>query len=105
MLITSLDNFVYLISVEKGNLIWKRRLGGRISGKSLVLDNCALITTIVEPAISVVDLSTGRLINKIILEDENFVTANLIKVQNKVIVPTSKGLYAFSPNECYKIEG
>ena len=104
LLVTSLDNFAYLISAEKGNLIWKKRLEGRISEKSLVLDNYALLTTIAEPTISVVELNTGRLINKIILEDENFVTANPIKTQNKIIVPTSKGLYAFSPNECYKIE-
>jgi outer membrane protein assembly factor BamB len=104
LLITSLDNFVYLISVEKGNLIWKRRLAGRISEKSLVFDNYAFITTIAEPTISIVELSTGRLINKIILEDENFVTADPIKIQNKIIVPTLKGLYAFSPSECYEIE-
>jgi outer membrane protein assembly factor BamB len=104
LLVTSLDNFAYLISAEKGNLIWKKRLTGRISEKSLVLDNYALLTTIAEPTISVVELSTGRLINKIILEDENFVTDNPIKIQNKIIVPASKGLYAFSPNECYKIE-
>ncbi len=104
LLITSLDNFAYLISAGKGNLIWKKRLAGRISEKPLVLDNYALITTIAEPTISVVELSTGRVINKIILEDENFVTANPIKTQNKIIVPTSKGLYAFSPNECLKIE-
>ncbi len=104
LLITSLDNFAYLISAGKGNLIWKKRLAGRISEKPLVLDNYALITTIAEPTISVVELSTGRVINKIILEDENFVTANPIKTQNKIIVPTSKGLYAFSPDECLKIE-
>ena len=104
LLVTSLDNFAYLISAEKGNLIWKKRLEGRISEKSLVLDNYALLTTIAEPTISVVELNTGRLINKIILEDENFVTGNPIKIHNKIIVPTSKGLYAFSPNECYKIE-
>ncbi len=97
-----LDNFAYLISAEKGNLIWKKRLAGRISEKSLILDNYALVTTIAEPTISVVELSTGRLINKIVLEDENFVTANLIKVRNKIIVPTLKGLYAFSSSGCYK---
>jgi len=104
LLITSLDNFAYLISAEKGDLIWKKRLAGRISEKSLVLDNYALITTIAEPTISVFGVSTGRLINKIILEDENFATANPIKIQNKIIVPTTGGLYAFSPNECHKIE-
>ncbi len=104
LLITSLDNFAYLVSAEKGNLIWKKRLAGRISEKPFVLDNYALITTIAEPTVSVVELSTGRLINKIILEDETFVTANPIKFQNKIIVPTSKGLYAFSTNECHKIK-
>jgi outer membrane protein assembly factor BamB len=102
LFVTSLDNFAYLISAEKGNLIWKKRLAGRISEKSLILDNYALVTTIAEPTISVVELSTGRLINKIVLEDENFVTANLIKVRNKIIVPTLKGLYAFSSSGCYK---
>ncbi len=104
LLITSLDNFAYLISAEKGNLKWKKRLAGRISDKSLVLDNYALITTTAKPTISVVELSTGKSINEIILEDEDFVTANPIKIRNKIIVPTSKGLYSFSPKECYEIE-
>jgi outer membrane protein assembly factor BamB len=104
LLITSLDNFAYLISAEKGNLKWKKRLVGRISDKSLVLDNYALITTTAKPTISVVELSTGKLINEIILENEDFVTANPIKIRNKIIVPTSKGLYAFAPKECYEIE-
>jgi len=100
LLITSLDNFVYLISTEKGKLIWKKRLAGRISEKLLILDNYALLTTIADPTISVIELSTGRLINKIILENENFVTASPIKAQNNIIVTTSKGLYAFSADEC-----
>ncbi len=79
-------------------------MAGRISDKSLVLDNYALITTTAKPTISVVELSTGKSINEIILEDEDFVTANPIKIRNKIIVPTSKGLYAFSPKECYEIE-
>ena len=104
LLITSLDNFAYLISEKKGNLIWRKRLAGRISDKLLVLDNYALITTIARPIISVVELSAGKLINEIILEGEDFVTANPIKTQYKIIVPSSKGLYAFSSKDCHKIE-
>ncbi len=104
LLITSLDNFAYLISKRNGNLIWKKRLAGRITDKTLVLNNYALITTIAEPTIFIVELNTGRVINKITLEDESFATATPIKTQNKIIVPTSRGLFAFSPNECDKIE-
>ncbi len=104
LLITSLDNFAYLISKKKGNLIWKKRLAGRITDRTLVLNNYALITTIAEPTISIVELNTGSVINRIILEDESFATATPIKTQNKIIVPTSKGLFAFSSNECDKIE-
>jgi outer membrane protein assembly factor BamB len=104
LLITSLDNFAYLISKKKGNLIWKKRLAGRITDRTLILNNYALITTIAEPTISIVELNTGSVINRIILEDESFATATPIKTQNKIIVPTSKGLFAFSSNKCDKIE-
>lgn len=103
LLITSLDNFAYLISSKEGNLIWKRRLTGRISDKLLVFDNYALLTTIANPIIFVLELSAGKLINEIVLEDEDLLIANPIKSMNKIIVPTSKGLYAFSSKECNKI--
>jgi outer membrane protein assembly factor BamB len=103
LLITSLDNFAYLISSKEGNLIWKRRLPGRISDKLLVFDNYALMTTFANPIIFVLELSAGKLINEIVLEDEDLPIANPIKFLKKIIVPTSKGLYAFSSKECDKI--
>ncbi len=102
LLVSSLDNFVYLISKNSGNLIWKKRLGGRISAEPLIIGNYAVITTVSEPSASILDLDTGKLVNKILLADENFFSRSPLQLGNRLIFATQKGIFAFSNSVCFK---
>jgi len=100
ILASSLDNFIYLISDDNGELIWKRRLNGRISAKPLVLDDYAVVTTVAEPVASIIDLDNGRLVNKITLTNDNFFIERPILIEKKLMLTTQQGVFAFSSGEC-----
>lgn len=55
----SQDNFVYLMSGYNGNIHWKRRLPGRISGME-ISDDIGIVQTIGDSTASLVDLENGK---------------------------------------------
>ena len=100
LLISSFDNFVYLISEKSGRIIWKRRFVGRISFKPLVVGNFAVISVFAEPEAFVIETNSGRLVNKFSLTEDNFFIESPLRIKNKLFFPTLKGLFSFSQNEC-----
>ena len=100
LLISSLDNFLYMLSEDNGELIWKRRLGGRISFKPLVEGDYAIVINTSEPVASVVELSTGKIVNKIFLENGDVFTGKPLKSGNKLLLTTQRGIFAFSDSNC-----
>lgn len=98
-LISSFDNFIYLISKDKGNLIWKKRLSGRISAKPLVIENYTIVSDIAEPIASILDLNSGRLINRVTLPDENFFVSIPLIIGSKLVLTARQGIFAFSNAE------
>lgn len=99
LLASSLDNFVYLISEKSGKLIWKKRLTGRIAAEPQIQDNNFIITSIDESEALVIQLSSGRLVTKIFLEDEDFFTGESLQSKNLFIYTTRKGIFSFSLRE------
>ena len=57
------DNFVYKIS-RAGNVEWKRRLSSRIDGRTLVIGDVAVFTTIGDGYVYVIDLTNGKILNR-----------------------------------------
>ena len=95
-LITSYDNFAYLISKNKGELIWKRRFSGRIAFQPLISGRHAVINVIGETSAFVIEIASGKIVNKISIENDNFFIASPLKTSDKIVFPTNKGLFAFS---------
>lgn len=60
ILVTSLDNFVYLISDYNGDVIWKRRLAGRVVDRGLLLDGHFIVLIYGENSGYVIDMKNGR---------------------------------------------
>jgi outer membrane protein assembly factor BamB len=100
LLVSSDDNFVYLISYEDGEIVWKKRFAGRISTEPFIVGEFALITTTAESDVSVIEMSSGKTVNKISLQDGNGFTNNPVKIGNQMIFPTFDGTFSFSPNGC-----
>ncbi|MGI8639540.1 MAG: PQQ-binding-like beta-propeller repeat protein [Pyrinomonadaceae bacterium] len=96
LLITSFDNFIYLVSLKSGKRLWKRRLEGRISAAPSIINNYAIITTLASFRASVLDLADGKLVNQIYLSDDNYFTLRPAIIGNLVVFSTLKGLVAFT---------
>jgi outer membrane protein assembly factor BamB len=101
LLVSSNDNFVYLLSGKSGDRIWKRRLNGRPSGKPLVRNETAVFSSAGSKEAVFLDLRKGKVVNQIYLKDDNYFIGNPLAGAEKgsVVFPTFKGLYAFVVGE------
>jgi outer membrane protein assembly factor BamB len=95
VLVTSLDNFVYFISLNKGKNVWRRRLAGRITVKPLIVGNFAVIVTAVSKNAVVIDLRNGKVVNQISLTDIGFILSKPLVLQNSLVFLTNKGIFSF----------
>jgi outer membrane protein assembly factor BamB len=95
VLVTSLDNFIYLFSGDSGKLKWKKRAAGRIYIKPLVFDNFALVVSAGDNSTSIVDLRDGKAVNQIPLEADNYFSGGTSINGAFVISQTYKGIYFF----------
>jgi len=95
LLVASLDNFVYLYSLD-GTRVWKRQLPGRISSQPFTTTQGALFTPLSSSAAVVLGLSDGRPVNSLPTNEELTSSASPIGVGNAVYLTTQHGLLAFA---------
>ena len=100
LLISSYDNFVYFISYEDGEIIWKRRFAGRIDLAPFIGGTYAVILTTVDSDAVVIEMSSGKQVNKISLKDVNLFTNSPTKIGNQLLFPTLNGIFSFSTGIC-----
>lgn len=96
LLATSLDNFVYYLSLPKGARLWKHQLAGRIPAQPLTANDGALFIPLSGDAGVVLDLRDGKQINLLPLGEESSVAASPITAGKLILVTTRHGLLAFS---------
>jgi outer membrane protein assembly factor BamB len=94
LLVASLDNFVYLFSLN-GARLWKRQLPGRISSQPLTAPDGALFTPLSSSAGVVLGLHDGRQVNSLPTGEEITTSASPIAVGDAVLLTTEHGLLAF----------
>ena len=92
----SLDNFVYFLSLNKGSLIWRRQLPGRISARPITSADGALFTPFSTDQAIVLNLRDGKTANTLPLGEENSSSAAPVSVNNLVLITIPHGLLAFS---------
>lgn len=95
LLVASLDNFVYLYTLN-GKRVWKRQLPGRISSQPFTTSAGALFTPLSSSAAVVLGLSDGKPVNSLPTEDELTSSASPIGVGDAVFLTTQRGLLAFA---------
>jgi outer membrane protein assembly factor BamB len=98
VLASSLDNFAYLLSLNKGSLIWRRQLPGRISSRPITAADAALFTPFSTDQAIVLNLHDGKTANTLPLGEENSSSAAAVAVNNLVLITIPHGLLAFSSN-------
>jgi outer membrane protein assembly factor BamB len=96
LLAASLDNFAYLLSLNKGSLVWRRQLPGRIPARPVTAVDGALFTPLSTDSAIVLSLHDGKAANTLSLGEENSSSAAPIIVDNLVLIATTHGLLAFS---------
>jgi len=92
----SLDNFAYLLSLNKGSLIWRRQLPGRVSSRPVTSSDGALFTPFSTDQAIVLNLRDGKTANTLALGEENSSAAAPISINNLVLITIPHGLLAFS---------
>lgn len=95
VLVASLDNFVYLYSLN-GTRVWKRQLPGRISSQPFTTNQGALFTPLSSSAAVVLGLTDGRPVNSLPTPEELTSSASPIGVGDAVFLTTQQGLLAFA---------
>jgi outer membrane protein assembly factor BamB len=96
LLITSLDNFIYLYDPSTGSLRWKKRLPGRSIEVPFIREGRVFAVIRDTPEAFVLELSTGRIINGIDLNDGAALTGEALLAGGYLIVATTRGVVGFS---------
>jgi eukaryotic-like serine/threonine-protein kinase len=96
LLATSLDNFVYCLSPQRGVRLWKYRLAGRVLARPLVLDESVLLTPLTGDEGVILSLEDGKKVNSIYVGEDNNTGASPLLSGNLILLTTRKGLLAFS---------
>jgi outer membrane protein assembly factor BamB len=100
LMITSHDNFIYLLSYGNGGVTWKRRVSGRVSGIVAYADSYALMSTFEENGAVLVDLDNGKLVGQVAFgEDETTVRSPIVSL-GMIYLLTNKAAYAYSLTGC-----
>ena len=101
ILVSSNDNFEYAILRDTGKKIWKRKLAGRIIGKTVIDDEILVLLTHGSKEALFIDLDDGAIVNRITLSESQYFVSPPILLADKLILPTNEGLVAFSPGKCF----
>ena len=96
VLAASLDNFAYLLSLNKGSLVWRRQLPGRILSRPITAADAALFTPFSTDQAIVLNLRDGKTANTLMLGEENSSAAAPISANGLVLITIPHGLLAFS---------
>ena len=96
LLVASFDNFVYLLSFQRGKRLWKRQLPGRISAQPVTAEDGALFTPISSDAGVVLGLRDGKQVNSLPTGEASNTAASPLIVADIVVLTTDQGLLAFS---------
>ena len=96
LLAASLDNFAYLLSLNKGSLVWRRQLPGRIPARPVTAPDGALFTPLSTDSAIVLSLKDGKPVNTLSLGEDNSSSAAPILIDDMVLIATSHGVLAFA---------
>ena len=101
LIVTSLDNFIYLISMYNGDVIWKRRMPGRVVDGVLVAGNVIFTLIYGESLAFLLALDNGRITDQVMQKEKNYLSQIPILVgDSKIIFATASGLESYGLKPC-----
>ncbi len=101
LFITSLDNFIYLISMYNGDVIWKRRLPGRVIEGGLIIEGFVAVLIYGENSAFLIDSKKGKIVDQLAQNDKNFVNQVPVPIRNSgLLTTTSDAVTLYSIKDC-----
>jgi len=105
ILATSLDNFVYCLSPQRGAKLWKRQLAGRVAAPPLILNDSVLLAPLAGDECVILSLEDGKKTNSIYVGEDNNTEATPLFMADTLLITTREGLLAFSNRASKEKEG
>ena len=103
LIVTSLDNFVYLISDYNGDVIWKRRLTGRVLDGGTAVNGHFVVFIYGENSAYVIDLDEGKLTDSMDASDRELVNRVPVFVRDRMFaLSTTDSVEVYSLGGCDK---
>jgi outer membrane protein assembly factor BamB len=96
ILATSLDNFVYCLSPQRGAKLWKRQLAGRVAAPPLILNDSVLLAPLAGDECVILSLEDGKKTNSVYVGEDNNTEAAPLFMADTLLITTREGLLAFS---------
>lgn len=102
LLVSSNDNFAYMLSPGRGDRKWKRKFSGRLIGKPVLHENYALFATSAGTEGVILNLINGKFVNNVSLLNESYITGGAVGSRDSFALSTSRGLVFYAPDGCAK---
>jgi hypothetical protein len=100
ILISSLDNFIYSVSLDGRRVNWKRRFPGRIIEKPITTPENIIAYSQGDNSLYFLNYDNGKMFNRVTVGDEEEIIGSPILLKNLLIVSTSKSIKLFSSGTC-----
>lgn len=101
LFITSLDNFVYLISMYNGDVVWKRRLPGRVTEGLLFVNGYVVALIYGENSVFLIDTKKGKIIDQLPESERTFVNqVPLLVGETNLLITTPNSIEMYATNGC-----
>lgn len=101
LLAASHDNFLYLLNVSNGGVIWKRRLSGRIAHAPIVVADSIFVVAYGDHFAYEIDRKSGKIINKFRISAEDLPITGPVKLDSRTFaLPANKAIAIYSAGIC-----
>lgn len=99
-LVSSIDNYLYLINSKNGGFKWRKRLNGRTIGGLERLNSVYISPIINTNLLLFSEISKGKTVNQVNLPENDFFTGKPIIIGENIIIPTNRGLFNYKLGKC-----
>lgn len=95
LLISSTDNFLYLINSKNGDKIWKSRFSGRVLGALLINQNTGFVAVFGDNNLYFFNPSNGKISNSFTLKQNETVNQKPQILNGKIFVQTNNAIICY----------
>lgn len=99
-LISSLDNYLYFLSYKNGEFKWRKRFEGRIIGELYQSKSIYISLILNSNQGFILEPNTGKIIDQIILNEDQYFIGKPIFIEEHIILPYNKGIFIFKMGQC-----